>query len=158
MVVLRSPCPHNQYLKPENISSQVVNKLSSSLRYSPTSPCLNATMDVGSSFLASAVDLAVTPNPKGVSSMARMTTPECSGQSSLHRPTCAFTTLPPYRKGISPFGLIHNLYLACGAITSRAVMCNLNLPVLVNLPTQVPKERRLSRAMEVARLARERRT
>lgn len=140
------------------LNTQVVKRLSSSLRYSPTSPCRKATTVVGSNFLASAVDLAVTPKPKGVSSMARMTTPECSGQSSLHLPTCAFTTLPPYKNGISPFGLIHNLYRACGAMTSRAVMCSLNFPVLVNLPTQVPSESRLSRAKAVARFARERRT
>lgn len=34
-----------------------------SLRYSPTSACLKHTMPVGSSLLASAVDLATTPKP-----------------------------------------------------------------------------------------------
>lgn len=34
-----------------------------SLRYSPTSPCLNTVIPVGSNLRASAVDLAVTPNP-----------------------------------------------------------------------------------------------
>lgn len=40
---------------------------------------------------------------------------------------------------------------------SRAVMCSLNFPVLVNFPRQVPRERRFGRAIEVARLAIERR-
>lgn len=129
-----------------------------SLRYSPTSPWRKATTAVGSSFLASAVERAVTPNPRGVSSIDRITTPECSGQSSLQRPTCALTTLPPYRNGISPLALTHNLYRACGAITSSAVICILNLPVFVNFPMQVPRHRRLSRATDVARFARDRRT
>lgn len=34
-----------------------------SLKYSPISACLNVVIPVGSSLLASAVDLAVTPNP-----------------------------------------------------------------------------------------------
>lgn len=51
-----SPCvPIEQY--------QVVNRVSSSLRYSPISACRKVTMPVGSSFLASAVDRALTPKP-----------------------------------------------------------------------------------------------
>jgi hypothetical protein len=42
---------------------QVVNNVSSSRKYSPTSPCLKTVTPVGSRRLASAVDLAVTPNP-----------------------------------------------------------------------------------------------
>ena len=52
-------------------TSQLQNRLQpsvggwrlTSLRYSPTSACLKHTMPVGSSLLASAVDLAVTPKP-----------------------------------------------------------------------------------------------
>jgi hypothetical protein len=58
-----------------NIPCHVVNNVSSSLKYSPTSPCLKTTIAVGSSFLASAVLLAVTPNPNGVSSILQTTTP-----------------------------------------------------------------------------------
>ena len=49
--------------------SQVVNNVSSSLRYSPQSACLKTTTPVGSTRLASPVLLAVTPNPSGVSFM-----------------------------------------------------------------------------------------
>ena len=66
--------------------------------------------------------------------MLSTTTPWCSGQSSLHRPMCALTTLPPYRKGISPLGLTQTLYRAYGAMMGSAVMCSRNLPVLVNFP------------------------
>jgi hypothetical protein len=45
-----------------------------------------------------------------------------------------------------------------GEVDVRAVTCSLNLPVLVSLPRQVPRLRRASRLMLVARLARERRT
>lgn len=38
-------------------------QLLTSLRYSPTSPCLNTVIPVGSNLRASAVDLAVTPKP-----------------------------------------------------------------------------------------------
>jgi hypothetical protein len=53
----------------------VENNESSSLRYSPLSACLNATMPVGSSDLISAVLLADTPNPRGVSCKLYITTP-----------------------------------------------------------------------------------
>lgn len=43
--------------------AQVVKRVSSSRRYSPISACLKVTMPVGSSFLASAVDRALTPKP-----------------------------------------------------------------------------------------------
>jgi hypothetical protein len=68
--------------------------------------------------VTSPVDLDVTPKPSGVSFIDMTITPWCSGQSSDHRPTCAFTTCllhirfysqpdynltyPPYRNGISP--------------------------------------------------------
>lgn len=39
------------------------DKIHTSRRYSPTSACLNVVIPVGSNLLASAVDLAVTPNP-----------------------------------------------------------------------------------------------
>ena len=40
-----------------------MNSVSSSLKYSPISACLNVTIPVGSNLRASAVDLALTPNP-----------------------------------------------------------------------------------------------
>jgi hypothetical protein len=55
--------------------SHVVNSVSSSLRYSPISACRNVTTPVGSSFRASAVDLALTPNPSGVSFILSTMTP-----------------------------------------------------------------------------------
>jgi hypothetical protein len=45
------------------LDAHVVNNVSSSLKYSPTSACLNVTTPVGSSFRASAVDRALTPKP-----------------------------------------------------------------------------------------------
>lgn len=70
----------------------------------------------------STVERAVTPKPwcrisinpnmneesltSGVSFMLYTTTPWCSGVSSVIRPRCALSTWLPYRKGISPFGLI----------------------------------------------------
>lgn len=73
-------------------------------------------------------------------------TPWCSGQSSDQRPTCALTMLPPYRNGISPLGFTQILYRACSARMGSEVMCSLNLPVLVNLPRQMPRETSLSRS------------
>lgn len=55
--------------------AQVVNSVSSSLRYSPMSACLKVTTPVGSRRLASAVDLAETPKPRGVSFIESTTTP-----------------------------------------------------------------------------------
>lgn len=43
-----------------------------SLKYSPISVCLNTTIPVGSNFLVSPADLAVTPNPCHCQSLARV--------------------------------------------------------------------------------------
>lgn len=43
----------------------------------------------------------------GTSLILKTTTPWCSGVSSVIRPRCALTTWLPYKKGISPLGLIH---------------------------------------------------
>ncbi len=61
----------------------------------------------------------------------------------------------PYRNGWAPFSLIQILWRAPEAMMGRAVMCRRNLPVLVSLPMQVPRLRRASRLMLVARLAME---
>lgn len=66
----------------------VANKVSSSLRYSPQSACLKHVIPVGSNLLASAVLLAVTPNPNGVSFILYTTTPESSGSASVKRTKC----------------------------------------------------------------------
>ena len=51
-------------LRQINISLVTMNIFRrASRKYSPTSACLKTTIAVGSSFFASAVDLAVTPNP-----------------------------------------------------------------------------------------------
>ena len=104
----------------------VENRVSSSLKNSPQSACLNAAMPVGSKRLASWVLLAVTPKPSGVSFMLYTTIPWCSGQSSDHRPTCALR--------MWPLGLIQSLWRAWAARMGRAVMWRRNLRVLVNLP------------------------
>lgn len=44
-----------------------------------------------------------------MSAMEYTITPVCSGVSSVIRPKCAFTTLLPYKNGISPLGLIQIL-------------------------------------------------
>lgn len=46
---------------------------------------------------------------KGESDIEKMTTPVCSGVSSVILPKCAFTIWLPYKKGISPLGLIQIL-------------------------------------------------
>lgn len=142
-------------------------------------------IDVGSSLRVSIVDLAVTPKPcqriergtiaadglrltTAISAMLKITTPWCSGVSSVIRPRCAFTTWLPYRKGISPLGLIQTcdvlqrhlkwdipsqqptLYFAYFARYSSEVICSLNLPDLENLPKQTPTDMRWSRLMDVA--------
>jgi hypothetical protein len=99
----------------------VANKVSSSLKYSPQSACLKQVMPVGSSRLASCVLLAVTPKPNGVSFMLYTTTPWCSGQSSDHLPTCAFTTCEPYKNGISPFARFILVYNFNQCIASRGL-------------------------------------
>lgn len=54
--------------------------------------------------------------------MLNMTTPWCSGVSSVTRPRCAFKTWLPYKYGISPLGLIQIWYHVSRyiqALTSR---------------------------------------
>jgi hypothetical protein len=57
----------------------------------------------------------------GTSLMLKITTPWCSGVSSVMRPRCALTTWLPYRKGISPLGLIHT-YTQCQRTKSVLVL------------------------------------
>lgn len=52
-------------------------------------------MAVGSNFLQSDVDLAVMPNPRGMSDMERMTTPVFAGVPSVIRPRPDLTTWLP---------------------------------------------------------------
>jgi hypothetical protein len=66
---------HAICLHPIVLFQLVANKVSSSRKYSPQSACLKHVIPVGSNLLASAVLLAVTPNPNGVSFILYTTTP-----------------------------------------------------------------------------------
>lgn len=69
---------------------------------------------LGFTELCSYSHLTWSPLTNGMSFILKITTPWCSGVSSVILPKCAFTTWFPYKKGISPLGFIHtwNLWLS----------------------------------------------
>lgn len=75
--------------------------------YSPTSAWCSTTMPLGSMLLHSAVDLAVTPKPRGTSDMEKMTTPVLLGVLSVILPKPDLRTWLPYRSDISAAGFTH---------------------------------------------------
>jgi len=93
---------------------------------SPTSAWWRTTMPLGSILLHSAVDLAVTPKPRGTSDMENRTTPVLLGVLSVILPTPDLRTWLPYSRDISAAGFTHTCsrqqksLLHVGIVQSRA--------------------------------------
>ena len=89
------------------IQDKLIQNFYSKCQHLPTSAWWNTTMPLGSIFLQSDVDFAVTPNPKGISDMLYTTTPVYAGVFSVILPSPDFSTWLPYIYCISAEGLTH---------------------------------------------------